>query len=286
MKNLIRFIFNNFHWLLFFALIYFSAWLLINNSEIQRSRYLVISHEIAGRMHTASSGISSYIHLKRDNEALTERIAGLEQELMLCRKQLENINHAAHLRDSTFVMQPIPAGFSSWRFISARLVHNSISRTENYITLNRGTNDGVRENMGVLSAKGTVAGLVMSVSPNFSRVISLLNPKSRLSCKISSTNFFGSLLWDGKDPRYCNLGELPSHAVFKTGDTIVTSGYSATFPEGIPVGIVTDALEQKSGRSNYLRINLLTDFSTIREVLIVENRKRDEQTKIEKEGAE
>jgi rod shape-determining protein MreC len=286
LKNLIRFVFNNFYWLLFFVLVCFSSWLLINNSEIQRSRYLVVSQEIAGRVHTFSGAAGSYLNLKRDNALLTERIAGLEQELMQYRKYIETVSNTVQQNDSSFALSALPPGISSWRFVSARLVHNSISGTENYITLNRGANDGIHEDMGVLSAEGTVIGLVMSVSPHFSRVISLLNPKSQLSCKINSTNFFGSLIWDGKDPRYSNLSELPSHAVFKAGDTIVTSGYSSTFPEGIPVGIVTNAFEQKSAVSNQLKIKLLTDFSTLREALIVENPERAEQDLIEREASE
>jgi rod shape-determining protein MreC len=259
---------------------------LISNDEIQRSRFLVVSQEIAGRVHAFSSAIGSYLNLKADNKALVERIAVLEQELMQYEKYIETVNKDVN-RDKNPVPPSVPSeNIPSWRFIPAKLVHNSIACTENYITLNKGTNDGIREDMGVLSAEGSVIGLVMSVSPNFSRVISLLNPKSRLSCKIVSTNFFGSLLWDGKDPRYSNLGELPSHTVFNVGDTIVTSGYSSTFPEGIPVGIVTDALEQKSSGLNRLRIKLLTDFSTLRRALIVENTDRAEQDSIGKEVAE
>ncbi|MDR1371782.1 MAG: rod shape-determining protein MreC [Dysgonamonadaceae bacterium] len=277
MKNLLHIIISNFHWIFFLVLICIAGWLLINNDELQRSRYLDISQDVAGKMHTVSGTIRSYLHLKRDNAALTERIAILEQELLQYKYQIRENNFTTIKYDSSSVLNT-----SHWRFFAARLVHNSISGTENYITLDKGIADGIREDMGVVSAEGAVVGLVMSVSSNFSRVIPLLNPNSRLSCKIKSSNFFGSLIWDGHDSRYSNLGELPSHTVYKMGDTIVTSGFSATFPEGVPVGIITNAVRQKAGNSNLLQIKLLTDFSTLHEVLIIENLQKKERNELEK----
>lgn len=169
-----------------------------------------------------------------------------------------------------------PNHSSSYRFITARVVNNNVSRLENYITLNKGSNDGIRADMGVLSAQGIV-GVVMSTSPNFSLVIPVLNPKFGLSCKVKNTNSFGPLVWDGEDSQYTYLRELPRHISYEVGDTIITSGFSSIFPEGLPVGTVDNWKKQKDDNYNALKIKLFTDFNTLSEVLVVENSHQEEQ---------
>jgi rod shape-determining protein MreC len=135
--------------------------------------------------------------------------------------------------------------------------------------------------MGVVSVKGIV-GVIESVSPHFSRVIPVINSKYNPNCIIKNTGFFGSLFWDGKDPRYISLSRLPSHTSYSIGDTIVTSGYSATFPAGILVGVAEESFKRKNEEYNSIKVRLFTDFSTLNEVFVIKNPLRDEQIKIEK----
>jgi len=137
--------------------------------------------------------------------------------------------------------------------------------------------------MAVVSVKGII-GAVVNVTPHFSRVISVLNSEYHPSCIIKNTGFAGSLFWDGKDPRYVHLRGLPSHFAFTVGDTIVTSGYSAVFPEGVLVGVVEGAFRQKNEEYNSLKVRLFTDFSTLDEAFVVRNTLLEEQTEIEKGG--
>ena len=146
---------------------------------------------------------------------LRERVRRLDGDSLLER----------HERDSIF---------SNYNFIVAQVINNSVSNSHNYITLNKGSRDGLHSEMGVVDQNGIV-GIVNAVSDNFAVVISLLNPKLRLSCKVKGSSYFGSLVWDGKDARYAVLEEMPRHVKFAKGDTIITSGYSAVFPEGIMV---------------------------------------------------
>jgi rod shape-determining protein MreC len=161
------------------------------------------------------------------------------------------------------------------------VVYNRVSGQENYITLNKGSKDGIEVDMGVISSAGIV-GIIIAVSPNYSLVIPVLNSKFHLSCKVKNNDYFGSLVWDGEDPRYAYLQELPRHVNFEINDTVITSSYSAIFPEGLPVGKVIDSRKQKNDDYTSLKINLFTNFYTLTEVLIVRNIHKEEQQNLQK----
>lgn len=279
MRNLVNFILKNVHWLLFFVLTFFSLYLFIHNNEFQRSKYLSVFQEIADRVYLVSNSVESYMNLKTINSGLMERVAVLEKELRDTRQKVEVLSEVAYPVDVRHFADAYPGDYS---FLPAQVVNNQISWIgSNYITLNKGSLAGVREDMGVLSPAGIV-GIVVRVSPHFSKVISILNPKLQPSCKIKGTNYPGTLSWDGKDSRYSSLKELPQHAKFNIGDTVVTSGFSTIFPEGVLVGTVEDTFKKKGEDYNSLKVKLFTDFSTLSEVLIAVNALKDEQLNIEK----
>ena len=276
MKNLFNFIQKHIHWLLFFFLTFLSLLLLIHNNEFQRSKYLSVFQEIAGRVYFVSGSVQSYLNLKQTNSDLMERIAVLEEETQGYKKQLEILT-------DRIPSDSINIGLDQavYHYTHARVIRNRVSGINNYMLLNKGSNDGITKDMAVVSARGIV-GVVTNVSPHFSQVMSALNSEYNLSCMIQRTRFSGSLFWDGKDPRYTYLSRLPGHSSYITGDTIVTSGYSFTFPEGVFVGVVEDVPKQQNKEYNSLKIRLFTDFSTLSEVLIIRNSLREEQIKIEK----
>jgi rod shape-determining protein MreC len=219
------------------------------------------------------------MNLKTINSDLMQRIAVLEQEMRDSKKAVETLSEQVFPIDVHEYESVYSNVFS---FIPAQVINNQIARMDNnYITLNKGTLAGVREDMGVLSPNGIV-GVVISVSPHFSKVIPILNPKYQPNCKIKRTDYFGTLSWDGKDPRYISLKELPQHAAFNIGDTIVTSGFSTVFPEGVSVGTVEDTFKKKGENYNSLKVKLFTNFSALSEVLIVVNALKDEQLNLEK----
>lgn len=265
--------------MLFSVLALFSSYLLVNNNEFQRSKYLSVFQEIVGRFHLVSNSVESYMYLKTVNSDLMRRIAVLEREVLVYKKKAEILSEQVspmnvHEYDSIYS--------TPFRFIPAQVVNSRITRMgDNYITLNKGTLAGVSEDMGVLSSNGIV-GVVISASAHFSKIIPILNPKYQPSCKIKSSDYFGTLSWDGKDPLYIFLKELPQHATFNIGDTIITSGYSTIFPEGVPVGTVEDAFMKKGENYNSLKVKLFTNFSALTEVLIVVNALKEEQLSIEK----
>ena len=276
MKNLFNFIFKHAHWLLFLLLTTVSLYLFVHNSEFQRSKYLAVFQETAGRVYSITNSVHSYLNLKKTNTDLMHRIATLEEEIQIVRTELENYTGNIYPDSiNVGINQPV------YRLTYARIQQNRISAgPNNYIMLDRGSNHGIKEDMAVISVKGVV-GVVSKVTTNFSTVIPLLS-KFILNGMIKNTRFCGDLSWDGKDPRFISLSGLPSHASYSIGDTIITSGNSAIFPEGVLVGVVEGAFKLKNEESNSLKVRLFTDFSTLREVFVVENPFREEQILLEK----
>ncbi|MEG1380033.1 MAG: rod shape-determining protein MreC, partial [Bacteroidales bacterium] len=169
---------------------------------------------------------------------------------------------------------------TKYDFIMAQVINNSISQMENYITLNKGSKDGVTPQMGVVDQNGII-GIVSLVSDHYSVVISLLNTKLRLSAKVKGSDYFGSLVWDGESGQYAVLEELPRHVEFKEGDTIVTSGYSAAFPEGLPVGVIAGYSRQHNDNFYALKIKLAADFYRLNDVRVIINNQQKEQLELE-----
>lgn len=253
-----------------------SVFLLVSNSQMQRSKYLVMAQEIAGGIFSLSGEVESYFHLRKENEVLNQSLSELEMQIALLEERIENLSEAESSDwiglDSVYAL--------AYEYTSSKVVYNNVLGLDKYITIRKGSNDGITPDMGVVSGNGIV-GVIMEVTPNFSKVIPVLNPKFQLSCKLKKNNYFGPLTWDGKDPRFVHLKELPRHADFQIGDTIVTSGYSAIFPAGFPVGTVVDSEKQRNDNYTSLKIQLFTDFTNLSNVRIVNNTYREEQKNLQ-----
>ena len=170
--------------------------------------------------------------------------------------------------------------------VSAEVVSNSVNKHNNYLTINKGEQDGVKPEMGVVCGTGIV-GIVYLTSPHYAIVMPLLNSKSNISCCLRGTDYFGYLRWDGRHPLYASLGDIPRHARLKEGMTVETSGFSAVFPAGLFVGKVTKVENSEDGLSYKLQVNLSTDFAQLRDVCVLTTPNRVEidslQQKIESE---
>jgi rod shape-determining protein MreC len=272
LRNLFVFIFKNVHWLLFCIFIYLSVLLIVNNNQFQRSKYLQVMREVTGNIYSVTNRFSAYLYLRSTNTELSERLAKLTAEVYDYRRRLEMLEGDSGRIDGPHT--------DLYRFISAQVINNSVSFHENYMTLDKGSDDGIRPDMGVLSPRGVV-GVVVSTSPHFSTVISLLNTKYKLNGKLKHNDYYGPLVWDGRDSQHSYLTEIPRYAEYQAGDTIVTSGYSTVFPKGIPVGAIVEVQRQQDDNYRTLRIRLFTNFNNLREVLIVDNRLQQEQKELE-----
>ena len=268
MNNLLNFFIKHSAWFIFAIYVILSLVLLFKDNPYQQSVYLTSANSVSAAVYKAFNGVTSYFHLRDINESLQERNAALEMELIELRNQMTDM---ALLSPDT-LRQP---ALKQYSFVMAHVISNSIAQPNNYITINRGHMDGVAPEMGVIDQNGVV-GIVNVVGPHASRVISLLNPHMRLSCKLQRSGFYGSLVWDGKSPRYAVLEELPKHITYHKGDTIVTSGYSAVFPEGIIVGTVEGLARDLSDSFVSLRIKLTTNFSQLSSVRVITNSMKEQ----------
>lgn len=270
MRNLLNFLIKYNYWFLFLLLEVTSFVLLFRFNRYQQSVYFTSANAVAGKVYEVSGSIASYFHLKSVNEDLLDRNVWLEQRV----SQLERALQEA-AQDSLKLYSLERLGEEPCAVFKANVIKNSLTRADNYITLNRGAADGIRTDMGVVDANGVV-GIVYKVSAHYSLVIPLLNSKSSISCKIVGSDYFGYLKWEGGDSRYAYLKDLPRHAEFNLGDTVVTSGYSTVFPEGVLVGTVDDMSDSHDGLSYLLKIKLATDFGKVSNVRVISRSGQEE----------
>lgn len=275
MKNLLDFLWKYNYWLLFIALEVASFVLLFRFNHYQQSVFFTSANSIIGSVYKLSGNITSYFHLKEVNNDLLDRNIWLEKRVAALETALEQQTSDSTSLHSLGLMAP-----QAYRVFRAGVIKNSLNRADNYITLDRGSNDSIRPEMGVIDANGVV-GIVYKTSPHYSLVISLLNSKSSISCKIVGSDYFGYLKWEGGDSRFAYLKDMPRHAELAPGDTVVTSGYSAVFPEGIMVGTVEEVTDQHDGLSHLIRIRLATDFGKISQVRVVAREGQDELKSLE-----
>lgn len=275
MRNLLNFLLKYNYWFLFILLEVASFVLLFRFNNYQQSVYFSSANGITGKVYELSGGVTSYFHLRSVNEDLLDRNMMLEQ-------QIANLEGAllAQQTDSVTVNSLKRLPRTHYDVFKARVANNSLNMADNYITLDKGFKDGIREEMGVVDGNGVV-GIVYKTSPHFSLVISVLNSKSSISCKIVGSQYFGYLKWEHGDSRFAYLKDLPRHAEFNLGDTVVTSGYSTVFPEGIIVGTVDDMSDSNDGLSYLLKIKLATDFGKISDVRVITKTGQEEQKDLE-----
>ena len=266
MLNLIRFFFRNGPFFVWLILTIASFILLVQHNPYQRSVWMGSANYISGSFYKASDNVSSYFGLRQINSEQLSHIAELENEVLRLKHLVRNYEDFQSLITDTV---------SNYRYTIAHVVANSTNKVENFLTLDKGYEDGIRQDQGVADHNGVV-GIVSKVSAHYALVISLLNPNLRLSVSLKNEESYGSLWWDGNDPRYALLEDLPRTVQFEKGDTVVTTSYSSSFPAGVPVGMVEESFETDNNNFLTLRIRLFADFRSIQDVHVIDNLDADE----------
>ena len=264
MRKLISFLINHSPIFVYAFYLVICFVLLFKFNSYQQSVFFSSANEMAGRFYIMTSGITGYFGLQEINRDLQKQNGNLEMELIRLRDEVSRLSG-----DSLLVRTAADSSLSRYDFQIAQVINNSVFKTHNYITLNKGRKDGIHSEMGVIDQNGIV-GIVNVVSDHYAVAISLLN--------------FGSLVWDGKDPRFAVLEELPRHVKFVRGDTIVTSGYSSVFPEGLMVGTVDGFSKQRNDNFYALTVKLSTDFFRLNDVRILDDKGQKERRILEMEA--
>lgn len=249
--------------------------MLVNYNNYQKSEFLNSSNAISGGIYQKVSSVTDYLSLAKTNEELNRENV-----------RLRNLLHSSYklTTDSSFVFLDTIYK-QQYIYRTAKIINNSVNKQLNYITLNKGRIHGIEREMAVVTDNGVV-GVVKSVSDNFASVISVLNDRLRISAKLKGNNYHGSLIWDGVDYRKAMLKDIPFHVKIAKGDTIVTSGYSAIFPEGLQLGMVDEVMTSSGSNFQNIKVLLSNDFKSLSYVKVVGDLMKEERLKLEEEATE
>lgn len=275
MNQLLDFLKKYNHWFLFVLLECIGLILLFRFNSYQTSVYFTSANAIDGKIYETSSSITSYIDMKDENQALTSQNILLQRQVAQLRQKL--IEMKADTSDLVELRKTVLNGYS---MLNAKVVNASTNKLRNYFTINKGYEDGVKPEMGVVCGRGVV-GIVYLTSAHYSLVIPLLNEKSSVSCKIRDRGYFGTLTWTGGNTQMAWLNDIPRHARFKVGDYVITSGFSSVFPEGVYVGRIDKVYYSADGLSYQCHVKLGTDFSKLRDVCVLMTPNMREQKAVE-----
>lgn len=272
---------RKYNYVLVFILLETIAIVILSNSSLyQRSIISNFHREISGKIYERVDGAREYFYLRKNNETLLRentRLRNSLERMVSPQKLFPSSYDSLELAeaDSLVIQLKKPDYF----FSSARIVQSTHHKQFNYLTIDKGRSQGIERDMAVISEEGVV-GIVLESSSNFATVIPIINRDFRLSAKIRKNNFVGILQWDGENHRIARLNEIPYHAELSEGDTIVTSGFSSIFPEGLYVGSIS-SFSMEEGNFYDIEVNLGTDFQSLFHVNVIENFNQKEQRALE-----
>jgi rod shape-determining protein MreC len=258
MRNLIEFLVRHYFAVLFLVFESFNFVLIVEFNEFQKQIFFNFSNSVSANINYISSSIINYFNLEEKNTELLQENARLKKKVELLKS-----------------LKKRPERTQLYEFIPSKVVSSTVSYQNNFLILNKGRDAGVKKNMAVVSPSGAV-GVVYNVSKHFCSVLSLLNVKAGVSSKIKRLNYPCIVTWDGKDYRYGKINDLPSHLHIKKGDSIVTSGFSAIFPENIYVGKIVKFEKQENKNFYNVTVKYGVDFKTVSNVHIVMNKYKAE----------
>ena len=276
MRNIFLFIRRYFNFLFFLVMRIIALSFLFRYNKFHEAAFMGVANEITGRVSERYSNIEYYFYLKKENEALAKRNVALLNQLPVdfqAPDSATNIIADTAIQDSTRSIRRY-----LWR--EATIVNKSVSLQNNYITIHRGENQGVKKDMGVVSAAGIV-GTVVNTSENFAVVMSLFHRQSSVSAKLKKTGEVGKISWDGTSKLQLTMTNVPKSAAVAKGDSIVTSGYSLRFPEGEMIGTIDEIMTDKTSNFYTMKIKPSTNFFNVTHVFVVENLQGTEQKKLE-----
>jgi len=261
-----------FHFFILFLLFEVVCFTLaINNNEPHQKKFISSANYVSGVLNEGVDAVTRYFNLAEVNNELAEENTALRNNAP---GFIEN-PHVV-IRDSvndTVTRQ-------QYTFIAAQVVSNSVVNQKNFLTLNKGTNEGIQQDMAVIGPRGIV-GIVYAVTDHYATVMSVLNIDYKVSANIRRTNDFGSLIWEGDDYKHARLLEIPYHVNLRKGDTIVTNGFSNVYPAGIPIGVISKF--SKSTEENFydIDVELSTNFKNVEHVYIIQNILKQERDSLE-----
>ena len=275
MLNLWRFVskYSPFFFLIIYLTISFI--LLIRNNDFQRASTFNTSNQVIGSIYQEVNLINKYLALNLVNDSLA-------QENIRLRNQLKS-----SFLDDSVVTDVVTDTINrvKYEYILAEVINKSIKARNNYITINRGSRQGIKKGMGVIGASGVV-GIVWNVSENFASIQSILHEDTRITSSIEGTPYFGPLIWEGKNPAVVTLTDIPNQLNLKPNAKVITSGLGVIFPKGITIGNVIKAGVKGGGSFLDISVKLATNFYALQYVYVIKNNFQTEQEVLEQANKE
>lgn len=254
--------------MLFLLLLGIALSLTIQSHSFHKSKVISSANFLSGGVYDKMNNVEEYFNLKIQNDELAKENARLKSLLF-------------NLKDTTKIIFDTISGVKKINLITAKVIKNSYSVHENYLTLDRGFKEGIKQDMGVINSLGII-GVVENTSKNYSTVLSILNVKSPINAKIKKSNHIGSLTWNGKNTGFVQLVDVPRLASVRKGDTIVTGGQSTIFPENINIGTIDKVYVDNETNFYTLDIRLFNDMTSLGYVYIIKNKDTEEINNLEK----
>jgi rod shape-determining protein MreC len=270
MRNIISLFIRYSAFIVFLTLECFSFYLIINYNKSQKEIWANSSNLFTGSVNSYIQGVEDFFELQNRNDSLLIENAQLLETI---------INFRINSKDNNFQAFEDSDSTSNYKLIPSRVCSKTINLRNNYMTLCKGSQDSIKVGMGVLTEDG-IAGIISQVSSDFSTVLMILNSESRTSVKVKSKNYFGNLLWRKGSPLVMTLTDIPKHAEIIVGDTVVTSGYSISFPEDIYIGTISDYSLKDGSNSYNIDVDLSTDFSKTDYVYVVSYKLADQKEEL------
>lgn len=271
MLRILQFLYSLRSFLLFVLLELVAIWMIVSNNSPQGAAFFNSSTALTGSILQTQSDVVDFFSLADANQKLIEQNAALMEALTNLNPPSDSVTFDL---DSAFE--------ATFKFKSARVISQTLRFSQNHLTLNKGRKDGVEVGMGVFNQDGVV-GRIKTVSDNYSVAISLLNTGMLVSSKIKTSDVFGSINWDGKLANEAKMLYIPRHVKAEVGDTVVTSGFSSIFPEGIPIGVIKAVGPGENQNHLDITVTLSSDFSSINYVYLVENTQLPEIDSLQQE---
>jgi rod shape-determining protein MreC len=270
MRNLIQFLSKNSFLFIFLFLEFIAFVLLAQNNNYQNSKVFNSSNFLIGNLYSTVNNINDYFNLKEVNAELAEQNAKLQTTNITSFTKI--FGTSVEIKDTSYMQK--------YAYTSAKVINSSTNKRENYITLDKGGLNGIKPGMGVISGRGVI-GTVKNVSENFCSVMSVLHEKNAISAKIKKSGYIGSLVWELGNYRIAELKDLPNHVKLNVGDTIITSGYSMVYPEGINIGVIKEFNLSEGSNFYDIKVEFLVDYKKLSHVFIVKSLMKEEQQKLE-----
>ena len=265
MQQIIYF-FQKFKYFLFFLFLECIALTLtFNNLNFHKSKFVNSANSVTGIFYSTLSNSMEYLSLKSKNQSLQEENTQLKNDL---EKNKLFFSTDISVIDTVKYHQ-------KYTYTEAKIINNNYSKPHNFLTINRGLNEGIIKEMGVINRRGII-GITENVSNNYTRVQSILNKNSNINARLKgNTAYFGTLKWNSIDYNTVQLHDIPRQAPLKIGDTIETGGKSTIFPEGIPIGTVSKINKRNTSNSK-INVTLFNDMSNLENVYVVKNLHKQE----------